>query len=241
MNSELIESLNAIHTPEVSLDPEEVWRCLGPAGSARESLHEEVVRSAEEAESISVPKAISSALQVESAGRGVVRFDNGMAIEGKMLPHIFEGADGALFMIATAGPSVEARANEYFAEDEPVSGIVLDAAGTAIAINAFEQTLAQLTWNLQQRDIKVGPAISPGTETWSMEGQRVMFEVLPTDEIGVTLLESLMMSPQKSQSKIIPFGRELHLVNDPNSAPCRTCRAKRCPMRIEEYAGELGD
>lgn len=241
MNSELIEILNSTHSPEVSLDPEEVWRCLGPAGSARDSLQEEVVRSAEEAASVSVPMAVSCALQVESAGRGAVRFDNGSAVEGKMLPHIFEGADGAVFMIATAGSGVEARANEYFAEGEHVAGIVLDAAGTAIAINAFEQTLAQLTWELQQREIKVGPAISPGTETWSMEGQRTMFDVLPTAEIGVTLLDSLMMSPQKSQSKIIPFGRELHLVNDPDSAPCRTCRAKRCPMRIEEYAGQIGE
>ena len=68
-----------------------------------------------------------------------------------------------------------------------------------------------------------------------------MFGVLSAGDIGVTLLESLMMSPQKSQSQMIPFGRELHLVNDPNSAPCRTCRAKRCPMRVEEYAGPLGE
>ena len=67
-----------------------------------------------------------------------------------------------------------------------------------------------------------------------------MFDVLPAHEIGVSLLESLMMSPQKSQSQIIPFGRELKLVNDPSSAPCQTCRAQRCPMRIQEYAGPLG-
>ena len=73
-----------------------------------------------------------------------------------------------------------------------------------------------------------------------MEGQRSMFDVLRAGDIGVTLLDSMMMSPQKSQSQMIPFGRELHLVNDPDSAPCRTCRAQRCPMRIEAYAGPLG-
>lgn len=241
MNSEFIEGLNSNYSPEVLLDPEEVWRCLGPAGSARESLQDEVLRSSEEAIAISVPQAISGVRLIESAGRGRVGFTDGSAVEGKLLPHIFEGADGAIFLIATAGPGVEARANEYFAEGEHVSGIVLDAAGTAIAINAFEQTLAQLTWELQQQSIKVGPAIGPGTEAWSMEGQRAMFSVLSAGDIGVTLLESLMMSPQKSQSQMIPFGRELHLVNDPNSAPCRTCRAKRCPMRVQEYVGPLGE
>ncbi len=240
MNNDFLTDLTAVHSPAVSLDPEEVWRCLGPAGSARESLQAEVIRSADEAESLSMPRAISGALLVETARRGTVSFTDGSAVQGKRLPHVFEGADGAIFLIATAGPGVEARANEYFGQGEHVSGIVLDAAGTAIAINALEQTLAQLTWELKQREIKVGPAIAPGTETWSMEGQRSMFDVLPARDIGVTLLDSLMMHPQKSQSSIIPFGRELHLVNDPNEAPCRTCRAQRCPMRIEEYAGPLG-
>ena len=63
---------------------------------------------------------------------------------------------------------------------------------------------------------------------------------LAAEKIGVALLDSLLMTPQKTQSRMIPFGRKLRLVNDPNEAPCRTCRVGRCPMRIEEYAGMLG-
>ena len=107
-------------------------------------------------------------------------------------------------------------------------------------MNATEQMQAQLAWELEEAGFKVGPPIAPGTEPWDIEGQTMMFDVLAGDEIGVTLLDSLLMWPQKTQSKMIPFGRNLRLVNDPNEAPCRTCRASRCPMRIEEYAGMLG-
>ena len=235
-----INQFQGTHAPVVALDPEEVWRCLGPAGTARESLNDDVLQAAAEAEAVSTPMALARARSVETARRGKVTFEGGAVIEGKRLPHIFDGADGAAFLIATAGPGVEARTGEDFARGDHVGGVVLDAAGTAIALNAVEQTLAMLTWELNEAGFKVGPSVAPGTEVWSMEGQRTMFDVLPAHEIGVSLLESLMMSPQKSQSQIIPFGRELKLVNDPSSAPCQTCRAQRCPMRIQEYAGPLG-
>jgi hypothetical protein len=99
---------------------------------------------------------------------------------------------------------------------------------------------AQLRWEVEQAGYKVGPPVTPGTELWDLEGQLTMFDVLLADEINVTLLDSRLMYPQKTQSKLIPFGRELKLVNNPEEAPCRTCRAARCPMRIEEYVGITG-
>lgn len=179
-------------------------------------------------------------LNVESAARGKVHFESGFIAEGKRLPHIFEGAEGAVFLIATAGPGVEDEVTRLFADGDDIEGVVLDAGGSAVAMNAAEQIQAQLMWELEQAGYKVGPPVTPGTEPWDIEGQTMLFDVLSGDEIGVTLLDSLLMTPQKTQSRMIPFGRNLRLVNDPNEAPCRTCRASRCPMRIEEYAGALG-
>ena len=116
---------------------------------------------------------------------------------------------------------------------------MLDAGGSAVAINVAEQIMAQLTWEVEQTGYKVGPVITPGTEVWDLDGQTTMFDVLLADEIEVVPCDSMLMTPQKTQSKLIPFGRNLRLVNDPNEAPCRTCRANRCPMRIEEYVGIL--
>lgn len=239
--SHLLHAIDRVHDLEVELDPEEVWRCLGPAGEAREGLNFDVLRATEFAATASKPRGISRVLSVESAKRGKVHFEAGFTAEGKRLPHLFEGAEGAVFLIATAGPGVEEEVSRLFADGNDIEGVVLDAGGSAVAINAAEQMQAQIAWELGEAGYKIGPPITPGTEPWDMTGQKTMFGVLDGGVIGVELLDSLLMSPQKTQSKLLPFGRELKLVNDPDEAPCRTCRAARCPMRIEEYVGVLGE
>jgi hypothetical protein len=239
--SQLLHEINRVHDLVVELDPEEVWRCLGPAGNARESLHSDVLDATEFAATASRPRGISRVLNIESAARGKVHFEGGFVAEGKRLPHIFEGAEGAIFLIATAGPGVETEVASMMTRGDHIEGVVLDAGGSAIAINAAEQMQAQLMWEVEQAGYKVGPTITPGTEPWDIEGQRTMFDVLIADEIEVTLLESRLMFPQKTQSKMIPFGRDLKLVNNPDEAPCLTCRAQRCPMRMAEYVGMLGE
>jgi hypothetical protein len=238
--SRLLHEINRVHDLAVELDPEEVWRCLGPAGNARNGLESDVLEATEFAASKSQPRGISKVLNVDSAGRGKINFESGYVAEGKLLPHLFEGAEGAIFLIATAGSGVETEVAAMMERGDHIEGIVLDAGGSAVAINAAEQMQAQLMWEVEQAGYKVGPPVTPGTELWDLEGQLTMFDVLLADEINVTLLDSRLMYPQKTQSKLIPFGRELKLVNNPEEAPCRTCRAARCPMRIEEYVGITG-
>ena len=59
------------------------------------------------------------------------------------------------------------------------------------------------------------PSVVPGNEYWDLEGQRAIFDALPADRIGVRLLESLQMDPQKSQSALVPFGEALRILDDP--------------------------
>jgi hypothetical protein len=239
--SRLLHAINRVHNLTVELDPEEIWRCLGPSGDARESLNDDVLNATDFAAKVSVPQGISRVLNVESARRGKVHFEHDHVAEGKRLPHMFDGAEGAVFLIATAGPGVESEVSRLMDAGDHVEGIVLDAGGSAVAINAAEQMQAQLMWELEEAGYKVGPPVTPGTEPWDLDGQVTMFDALDADEIGVELSESRLMTPQKTQSKLIPFGRNLKLVNNPDEAPCRTCRAARCPMRIEEYVGILGE
>jgi hypothetical protein len=41
---------------------------------------------------------------------------------------------------------------------------MLDAGGSAVAINVAEQIMAQLTWESEQAGYKIGSVITPGTE-----------------------------------------------------------------------------
>lgn len=230
MNTEtLISDLSS------SIDPEAVWRCLGQAGAARDSLAPLVEASTAEATRLSSPRGAARVVAVERAARRQVAFDTDVVIEGRFLPHLFSGATGAVFLLATAGPGPEQRVAELFGSDDFVEAFVLDAAASAIAMDAFTVLAERVTGELQAQGYRIGPCIRPGTDAWDLQGQRPVFSLLPAAEVGVRLLDSLLMSPQKSQSGVIPFGRDLHVVDDPSIAPCRRCSARRCPMRVEPY------
>ncbi|MDA1258123.1 MAG: hypothetical protein O3C10_09835 [Chloroflexi bacterium] len=225
-----------IRRVDAELEPDDVWRCLGPAGGARDRLAGDIEWAISEAVSLAEPASATRALRVQTMGRGEVTFDGGISARGRMLPHLMEGAEGGVFLLATAGPGIGVRVSELFAADRPVEAIVLDAAGSAIAMNVQSRTVTEIADARKEVGDLIGPCLVPGNEYWDLEGQRAVFDALPAHRIGVRLLDSLQMDPQKTQSALVPFGAELHILDDPASSPCSRCKATRCPMRLEPYA-----
>ena len=102
-------------------------------------------------------------------------------------------------------------------------------------MNVQSSTVEEIATGRKEAGLQVGPCLVPGNEYWDLEGQRTVFSALPAHRIGVRLLDSLQMDPQKSQSALVPFGAELRILDDPASSPCSRCKATRCPMRLEPY------
>lgn len=215
----------------------DVWRCLGPAGGARAKLADAVDWAVREACSLAIPQGLAVGATVARAGRARIEFQGGAQVDGRLIPHLLEGAEGAVFTLATAGPEIERRVAGLFGQGATVEAFVLDAAGSAVAMSVFGQVAAKIGIALEGRGLRVGPCVKPGTDAWQIEGQRTIFDIVPAISIGVRLLDSLLMSPQKTQSGLIPYGTDLRIVNDPEASPCRTCSALRCPMRTEPFEG----
>lgn len=218
-----------------------MWRCLGPAGGARDQLTGDIEWAIAEAIALAEPASVIREIAVSDIGRGTIAFDGGFTVSGRMLPHLMEGAEGAVFLVVTAGVSIGNRVLELFAEDRPVEAIVLDAAGSAVAMNVQSSTVAAIADERKEEGHQVGPCLVPGNEYWDLGGQTAIFDALPAGDIGVRLLDSLQMDPQKSQSAIVPFGAELRILDDPTSSPCSRCKATRCPMRLDPYEASWED
>ena len=102
-------------------------------------------------------------------------------------------------------------------------------------MNVQTHAVSEIAEERKQTGHLVGPCLVPGNEYWDLEGQRTLFDALPAHKIGVRLLDSLQMDPQKSQSALVPFGTALRILDDPAASPCSRCKATRCPMRLEPY------
>ena len=122
-----------------------------------------------------------------------------------LAPSFQERTTAAVLAVCTIGPRFEAAILDLFAQDEPHLGMILDeiclqlVSGMARAIHAGVRQMALA------RGLQVGPPYRPGLGRWPMDAQRIIFDRLPAEEIGVTLDDYLVMHPLKSTSLIIPL------------------------------------
>ena len=68
---------------------------------------------------------------------------------------------------------------------------------------------------------------SPGYCSWNIREQRGIFDLLPSDEIGVKLLPSFLMKPIKSVSGIIGIGKG----KVPGPYMCDMCNMTNCLVK----------
>ncbi len=212
----------------------DVWSMLGTPGRPHPGLTGEVAEYTALARELSAPRGLIRYLDVGAAGRGQVSFIDGPTIDGKFIAHLFEGADSAAFLLVTIGPALESRVAQMMSEGDNVEAIVLDAAGSAAAMSLLTHLLQHVYEDAEKHGLNVGTCCTPGQSFWDMEGQGDIFGTLPGHRLGVELLESKFMRPQKSQTAMLPLGRNLKVHGDPSESYCRYCPATNCPVRKEQ-------
>jgi hypothetical protein len=143
----------------------------------------------------------------------------------------FESATRVGLCVCTIGSPLEDRVAELIKSGELVRGVVLDAVGSEMA----EAVARVLDETMEKEEHQPGhdasARFSPGYGEWELEGQRLLFDLLEPERIGVQLSASMMMTPRKSVSFAINFGP------DPKPPRCATlcsrCDMEDCPYRRE--------
>ncbi len=134
-----------------------------------------------------------------------------------------DGCESAYIFAATAG-SESQRIIAKNSVISPLRGIVSDCVGSA-AIEAF---CDKFNSEFENRDF-LRPRFSPGYGDLPLECQKQILDLLDAKKnIGLSLNESLMMSPSKSVTAIIGIGNDKNKCNGPG---CMICKAESCPYR----------
>jgi len=148
----------------------------------------------------------------------------GPTLDGAFISHLFEGAEEAVFLIVTIGEALEAMVSELFAEGESVDAVVLDAVGSASIMAVFSDALTRVWQETADRGWVTDTCLRLGQSYWDIMGQQSIFQVISGENIGVSLLDSSFMRPQKSQSAVVPIGPDMKVHGDPNESYCRYCQ-----------------
>jgi hypothetical protein len=142
-----------------------------------------------------------------------------VALKSARLAQAMGGAKQIAVAVCTIGPQLEQAVGAMFSAGQQVEATVLDGVGSA-AVEELSQRACRMFEDMaRQRGLMTSSPFSPGEPDWPLEGQRDLFDLVPGEEIGVTLADTFLMRPLKSLSLVVGIGKNLSA----GGSPCEFC------------------
>ncbi len=182
---------------ELDINMQEAFRYAGVKGEADENLRKLYSKAYKILAEYVKPKAVYTPVTLEYRDDGVII--EGEKIESLGLKKFLKGDKDIALMAATAGIEADRLINRY-SMVEPSLALMLDALSAA-AVEALCNKLCNGCFGVEEQR-----RFSPGYGDFPIEYQKRITEILNTPlNIGVTLTNSLMLTPSKSVTAVVPI------------------------------------
>ncbi len=182
-----------------------IYKRLGfRKGKTKLSLKQkkEIGACIEEAFFLVEPKAVALRLSVQQRSANKVSFENGISFRSQLLFSLLEGCGEALFMGVTSGKRI---ANEIRALEkrDMERAIIYDAVASEVSDSIFDWLMGYFAQELRrQNKALLEKRISCGYGDFSLEYQKVLYEVLDLARLGLKLTKGFMLIPEKSATAV---------------------------------------
>ena len=137
----------------------------------------------------------------EEAGTGEVSFAD-VRIPSKDLARNLRECNKVVIFASTLGAQCDQQIRRAQIKD-PVKAAVLQATGAMYIEKCVDLLNEKIRIEFEEQGQKVRPRFSPGYGDVSLEVQKDFFRLLPCQRIGLTLMDTLIMSPEKSVTAFI--------------------------------------
>jgi hypothetical protein len=168
---------------------------------------------------------------VESKATYAIGENSRKIIDEFHLPEPLQEAELLAFGISTIGPELEKRVDQLMNEGNYALSNILDSVGSAAVNETADRLGAKVLDYSGDNELNNTRAFSPGSGSshWKIKNQKLIFDSLNPDEVGVNLTSSFTMVPKKSSSFVIGLGKEVQQARDLFS--CEGCKRADCPYR----------
>lgn len=189
-----------------------------------------LVSLVEDAEKIAGPRGVYRVVYVEKKGEDRVVIEDTI-FKSRVLKVNLEEVHRVFLFVATCGIELDKWSKS-------IKDILESFITDAIKAYAMQAAVLAIDKHIQE-NYSVGKVsrMTPGSlKDWPLTEQRPLFDLLGDVEsdIGVHLMDSLMMNPKQSVSGII-FPSEVRFEN------CQLCPMENCPGRRAAYDKNLYD
>ena len=188
------------------------------------------------------PWYASRVVGIERIGDLTVTLETGTQFECGVLADRLRGSrsHSVLAMAVSVGPEVDAEIKCCWEDGRPDDSYALNAYAAA----ATEQLLLEagkiLCAQIEQEGDTLLQHYSPGYTGWDVGEQALVMSLLKSthQNLHLNLLESGLLTPQKSMLAVIGITSHLELV-PPSLIPCTTCSLADCAIRRLPFDGPL--
>jgi uncharacterized 2Fe-2S/4Fe-4S cluster protein (DUF4445 family) len=145
-----------------------------------------------------------------------------------------------ILALGTVGSGVEEASRARCAENEVLSGMMLDAVGTVALLEVQQIFWRHLRDLVKQEGLDLVGPFSPGIGGWILEDQALLYQLAGGKELGLQLTEQGMLVPYKSVSMLFGLGVGGSMEDELDL--CRYCTADHCSFRgVTQTCGGEGD
>jgi hypothetical protein len=157
--------------------------------------------------------------------------DSGPAGHGRLLRSLVPGAKEITIALCTIGPRLEKKVTDYTSQGEPLRAMLLDGIGSAAVDSLAEEFCRFVANEASSRGYEASSPMNPGMPGLPITAQWWLLELVPAQEIGVSLTSSGIMVPRKSTSMVIGIGPQM--TRWTQAEVCARCHlSKACSYRI---------
>lgn len=145
-------------------------------------------------------------------------------LHSPLFPSVLSEVKKLAAIVCTIGLKLEAKVTDYFARNDPLRAILLDGIGSAAVDSLTQEVCKFMIYEASLCGYQASSSFSPGMPGFPISEQWRLFELVPAEQIGVSLTPSGMMVPRKSLSMIVGIGPQM-----PTWAQTEFCA--RCSLR----------
>jgi len=155
------------------------------------------------------PKVIYEKINVASFRHEILELENGKRLSGPLIAEHLYSADYVVLIMCTIGDSLEEYTSKVIKKEISL-GLALDGVGSA-AVEALANSVCNYFEREAAQDgYQSSIPLSPGMIGWEVnEGQPEIFEILDNTEINVHLNPNYIMTPRKTLTMVMGFGKEM--------------------------------
>ena len=125
-----------------------------------------------------------------------------VTLHSKDLGANLAGCSKVALLAATIGPQVDALIRRHSSAD-PVYASILQATGAMFIEEVVDLVNGEIKKIADSQGLKTKPRYSPGFGDVPLEVQKDFFRLLPCTRIGLTLMDTLIMAPEKSVTAFV--------------------------------------